>query len=88
MKEVPMAGSKDKTQSPALDGMNSEAQARTKTEADHLYDLLRPLHHLPRGKNTWNPAFLKKSWFWPASVAVMMIFYYLYPLLWDFFAGP
>ncbi|TYT76070.1 hypothetical protein [Desulfobotulus mexicanus] len=60
---------------------------KIKSEADHLYDLLRPLHHLPRGKNTWNPAIIKKSWFWPLSVAILMILYYLYPLIWDFFAS-
>lgn len=79
-----MAGSKDRRTRPVPEGIDTE----TKTEADHLYDLLRPLHHLPRGKNTWNPEFLKKSWFWPASVAVLTVFYYLYPLLWDVVAGP
>ncbi|GFM37040.1 hypothetical protein [Desulfovibrio psychrotolerans] len=29
----------------------------------------KALHHLPRGKNTWNPAILKEWWFWPACVA-------------------
>lgn len=29
---------------------------------------MKAMHHLPRGKNAWNPAFMKKWWFWPACI--------------------
>jgi hypothetical protein len=35
------------------------------------YDQSRPLHNLPRGK-AWNPAILKKWWFWPASIGALI----------------
>lgn len=58
------------------------------TEADHLYTILKPLHNLPRGKNTWDPKFIKIWWFWPASAAFLLIMFYVYPYIWDFFFGP
>ncbi|WP_459936015.1 hypothetical protein [Desulfonatronum parangueonense] len=57
------------------------------TEADHLYTMLKPLHNLPRGKNTWDPKFIKIWWFWPASAAFLLVMFYVYPYIWDFFAG-
>lgn len=57
------------------------------TEADHLYTMLKPLHNLPRGKNTWDPKFIKIWWFWPASAAFLLVMFYLYPYIWDFFAS-
>jgi len=33
----------------------------------------KALHHLPRGKNTWNPSVLKEWWFWPACVAGLAV---------------
>lgn len=54
---------------------------------DHLYNMLKPLHHLPRGKNTWDPKFIKIWWFWPASAAILMVLYYLYPILWGVLFG-
>lgn len=57
------------------------------TEADHLYTLLKPLHNLPRGKNTWDPKFIKVWWFWPASAAFLLVLFYVYPYIWDFFAS-
>jgi hypothetical protein len=47
------------------------------------YKAQKPLHHLPRGKNTWNPQIIKTWWFWPASVVILVLLNYLYPLLWD-----
>ena len=63
-------------------------QEKPLTEADHLYTMLKPLHNLPRGKNTWDPKFIKIWWFWPASVAFLLVMYYVYPYIWNFFAGP
>lgn len=57
-------------------------------DADRLYASQKPLHNLPRGKNTWNPEFLKIWWFWPASVICIIILAYVYPLVWDFFSAP
>ena len=57
-------------------------------EADHLYTMLKPLHNLPRGKNTWNPSFLKKWWFWPASLAALVILHNFYPMLMRLLFGP
>ncbi|WP_045222318.1 hypothetical protein [Desulfonatronum thioautotrophicum] len=57
------------------------------TEADHLYTLLKPLHNLPRGKNTWDPKFIKVWWFWPASAAFLLVLFHVYPYIWDFFAS-
>ncbi|MCW7753992.1 hypothetical protein OOT00_08335 [Desulfobotulus sp. H1] len=76
--------------SPLDEQQKGDGHAETvKSEADHLYELLRPLHHLPRGKNTWNPELIHKSWFWPLSVAILMVLYYLYPLFWDVISkGP
>jgi hypothetical protein len=53
---------------------------------DPLYQMLKPLHQLPVGKNAWNPQFIRKWWFWPASAAVLVILSYVYPLIWDWFA--
>ncbi len=44
---------------------------------------LKPLHNLPRGKNTWNPAILREWWFWPSSVLFLIALYHLYPLFWN-----
>jgi hypothetical protein len=55
------------------------------TDAAHLYTLLKPLHNLPRGKNTWDPKFIKVWWFWPASAVFLLIMFYVYPYIWDFF---
>lgn len=63
-------------------------QAKTETEADHLHTILKPLHNLPRGKNTWDPKFINIWWFWPASAALLVIIFYVYPYIWDFFFGP
>lgn len=57
-------------------------------DADRLYATQKPLHNLPRGKNTWNPEFLKIWWFWPASVVFIIVLAYVYPLVWDFFSTP
>ena len=62
-------------------------QQKPPTDADHLYTLLKPLHNLPRGKNTWNPKFIKIWWFWPASALFLLVMFYVYPFIWDFFAG-
>lgn len=56
-------------------------------DADHLYTLLKPLHNLPRGKNTWDPKFIKVWWFWPASAAFLLVLFHVYPYIWDFFAS-
>jgi hypothetical protein len=32
---------------------------------------IRALHHLPRGRNAWNPPFMKKWWFWPACIGAL-----------------
>ncbi len=52
---------------------------------DPMYQMLKPLHNLPRGKNTWNPEFIKKPWFWPLSAVVLIILFYVYPYIWDYF---
>lgn len=54
---------------------------------DPLFQRIRPLQQLPRGKNTWNPEIIRKWWFWPASAAVLFILHYLYPWLWRWL-GP
>ena len=41
----------------------------------------KPLHNLPRGKNTWNPSFLRQWWFWPASLVFLVLLHHLYPSL-------
>jgi hypothetical protein len=69
-------------------GFQGEEAKKPETDADHLYTLLKPLHNLPRGKNTWNPSFLKKWWFWPLSLLVLILLHNLYPLLLRLFAGP
>lgn len=63
-------------------------QKKPLTEADHLCTILKPLHNLPRGKNTWDPKFIRIWWFWPASAVVLIVLYHVYPLLWDFVFGP
>lgn len=47
----------------------------------------RSLHNLPRGKNTWNPAILKKWWFWPACLAGLVALHQL-RRLWDVLFSP
>lgn len=56
----------DKTVSPAGQGAQPE----------HEKEEFRPfkaLHHLPRGKNAWNPSFMKKWWFWPACIGGLVL---------------
>jgi hypothetical protein len=71
----------DPTVEEALNHDNSNSEA-----PDPLYQILKPLHQLPIGKNAWNPQFIRRWWFWPASAAVLVILSYLYPLIWDLFA--
>ncbi|MCJ8500177.1 hypothetical protein [Desulfatitalea alkaliphila] len=65
----------------------------TKTSHDPESDLeqrsqpIKPMHHLPRGKNTWNPKIIRQWWFWPAAAAALYVLYYVYPLVWDWLAG-
>jgi hypothetical protein len=68
-------------------GQEDAASEQVKSDADRLYASQKPLHNLPRGKNTWNPEFLKIWWFWPASVAFIIVLAYVYPFIWDFFSG-
>lgn len=63
-------------------------QDKAQTDADHLYTLLKPLHNLPRGKNTWDPKFIKIWWFWPLSAVTIIVLFHVWPLIWDFFFGP
>ncbi len=58
-----------------------------KSDADLLYASQKPLHNLPRGKNTWDPEFIKVWWFWPASLIFIIILAFVYPLVWDFFSS-
>ncbi|GEM_PF-1898559 len=58
-----------------------------KRDVDHLYTMLKPLHNLPRGKNTWDPKFIKIWWFWPASVAFLLVLYYVYPWIQSLFSS-
>jgi len=58
-----------------------------KNDADRLYASQKPLHNLPRGKNAWDPKFIKVWWFWPASVIFIVILAFVYPLVWDFFSS-
>lgn len=55
-------------------------------QPDALYQFLKPLHNLPRGKKTWDPEIIKQWWFWPLSALVLIILFYVYPYIWDFFA--
>ncbi|WP_028587691.1 hypothetical protein [Desulfocurvus vexinensis] len=34
---------------------------------------IKALHHLPRGRNAWNPPFMKKWWFWPACIGGLVL---------------
>lgn len=77
----------DKPDSRQSGGQEDAASEQVKSDADRLYASQKPLHNLPRGKNTWNPEFLKIWWFWPASVAVIIVLAYVYPIIWDFFSG-
>ncbi|MDY0225382.1 hypothetical protein SAMN04488082_102242 [Desulfomicrobium apsheronum] len=58
-----------------------------KSDAELLWASQKPLHNLPRGKNTWDPAFIKIWWFWPASVVFIIVLAFVYPLIWDFFSS-
>jgi hypothetical protein len=66
---------------------NDQDIEKDNSKADSLYQFLKPLHNLPRGKNTWDPQFIKKWWFWPLSALLLIILFYVYPYIWDFFAG-
>ncbi len=66
------------------DGVTGESDEKA---ADPLYQLLKPLHNLPRGKNAWNPQFIRKPWFWPLSVAVLILLSYVYPHILRFLTG-
>ncbi len=56
-------------------------------QSEALYQFLKPLHNLPVGKNAWNPKFIRHWWFWPVSALFLIILCYVYPYIWDFFAG-
>ena len=77
-----------KTEKEQKDRDQEIEQNAPEIKADHLYNILKPLHNLPRGKNTWDPKFIKIWWFWPASVAVLLTLYFLYPILRGFLFGP
>jgi hypothetical protein len=66
---------------------HSEGISGDANDADLLYASQKPLHNLPRGKNTWDPKFIKIWWFWPASVIFIVILAFVYPLIWDFFSS-
>ena len=51
------------------------------SRVDPLYEMLKPLHNLPRGKNAWNPQFIRHRLFWPLSVAFLIVLSYVYPYL-------
>jgi hypothetical protein len=70
---------------PAVEKTLNHANSNS-AAPDPLYQMLKPLHQLPIGKNAWNPQFIRRWWFWPASAAVLVILSYLYPLIWDLFA--
>jgi hypothetical protein len=56
-------------------------------QADAIYQFLKPLHNLPVGKNAWNPRIIRQWWFWPVSAIFLIILFYVYPYIWDFFSG-
>jgi hypothetical protein len=56
-------------------------------QADAIYQFLKPLHNLPVGKNAWNPRIIRQWWFWPVSALFLIILFYVYPYIWDFFSG-
>jgi hypothetical protein len=66
---------------------NEKSTDKNNIQADALYQFLKPLHNLPRGKNTWNPWIISQWWFWPVSALFLIILFYVYPYIWDFFAG-
>jgi hypothetical protein len=76
----------NKLDSRQSEGKEDAASEQVKSDADRLYANQKPLHNLPRGKNTWNPEFLKIWWFWPVSVAFIIVLAYVYPFVWDFFS--
>ncbi|MBR9979400.1 MAG: hypothetical protein KFF50_00090 [Desulfatitalea sp.] len=59
----------------------------TRSRSGSASPAIKPMHHLPRGKNTWNPKIIRQWWFWPASAAALYVLFYVYPLIWDWFAG-
>jgi hypothetical protein len=69
------------------EGGKENGADRDPLQDDPMVQFLKPLHNLPRGKNTWNPRFLQKWWFWPVSAAVLILLFYVYPHIWDFFAS-
>lgn len=73
-------GRRVKSEAPRVNSDDKNAQ-----EVDPMYQLLKPLHNLPRGKNTWDPQFIKKWWFWPLSAVVIIVLFYVYPHIWDYF---
>jgi hypothetical protein len=79
-------GKKSTESGQAIDVRNRQDEKNT-LKTDPLYQFLKPLHHLPRGKNTWDPQIIKKWWFWPVSALFLIILFYVYPYIWDFFAS-
>lgn len=47
----------------------------------------KALHHLPRGKNAWNPPFMKEWWFWPACIAGLVLLKILASLVYRLLEG-
>lgn len=47
----------------------------------------KALHHLPRGKNAWNPPFMKEWWFWPACIAGLVLLKILVSLVYRLLEG-
>jgi hypothetical protein len=66
---------------------SEQSVGKDNLQADALYQFLKPLHNLPVGKNAWNPQFIRQWWFWPVSAIFLIILFYVYPYIWDFFAG-
>jgi hypothetical protein len=66
---------------------SEQSVGKENLQADALYHFLKPLHNLPVGKNAWNPQFIRQWWFWPVSALFLIILFYVYPYIWDFFAG-
>jgi hypothetical protein len=89
-----MKNKQDKISKTINYSVRDEDQKQTEKNADKdnlqvdaLYQFLKPLHNLPMGKNAWNPRIIRQWWFWPVSVLFLIILFYVYPYIWDFFAG-
>ncbi len=87
-----MTQKNDSTEKALIDDNRCEpvgeiSEKNGEKKVDPLYQMFKPLHNLPRGKNAWDPQFIKKSWFWPLSAGILILLSCIYPHVLAFFAG-